>query len=152
MQREFTSSVKTGANSERQQTPQGRAQLRERVAVEHTLAHIGGKDGALGIADCARTSSIYSGVPLFTICTSWPVPSRFKPIFRMQLEFLTEALVGKQASEASLLARGSNSLPEMPPAYLSNFETVTIPNVHILCHTLAQCDIVFMIGDFCLRE
>lgn len=26
---------------ERQQTPQGRAQLRERVAVEHTLAHIG---------------------------------------------------------------------------------------------------------------
>jgi len=26
---------------ERQQTPQGRAQLRERVAVEHTLAHLG---------------------------------------------------------------------------------------------------------------
>jgi IS5 family transposase len=26
---------------ERQQTPQGRAQLRERVAVEHTLAHVG---------------------------------------------------------------------------------------------------------------
>ncbi len=26
---------------QRQQTPQGRAQLRERVAVEHTLAHIG---------------------------------------------------------------------------------------------------------------
>jgi transposase len=26
---------------ERQQTPQGRAQLRERVAVEHALAHIG---------------------------------------------------------------------------------------------------------------
>lgn len=26
---------------QRQQTPQGRAQLRERVAVEHTLAHVG---------------------------------------------------------------------------------------------------------------
>ena len=26
---------------ERQQTPQGRAQLRERVAVEHALAHVG---------------------------------------------------------------------------------------------------------------
>jgi len=26
---------------QRQQTPQGRAQLRERVAVEHALAHIG---------------------------------------------------------------------------------------------------------------
>ncbi|HEX6552495.1 MAG TPA: transposase, partial [Ktedonobacteraceae bacterium] len=26
---------------ERQQTPQGRAKLRERVAVEHTLAHVG---------------------------------------------------------------------------------------------------------------
>lgn len=26
---------------QRQQTPQGRTQLRERVAVEHTLAHVG---------------------------------------------------------------------------------------------------------------
>ena len=34
---------------ERQQTPQGRAKLRERVAVEHTLAHVGRWQGR-----CAR--------------------------------------------------------------------------------------------------
>jgi hypothetical protein len=45
---------------------------------------------------------------------------------------LGSMLVGKQASEASLLARGSNSSPELPPAYLSNFETVTISNVQLI--------------------
>ena len=72
---------------ERQQTPQGRAKLRERVAVEHTLAHVGRWQGRRArIADCARISSIYAGAPLSTICMSWPAPSRFKLIFKTLLE------------------------------------------------------------------
>jgi Transposase DDE domain len=55
---------------QRQQTPQGRTKLRERVAVEHALAHVGHcKDDAHAIGDCARISSIYAGVPLSTIYT-----------------------------------------------------------------------------------
>src|SRR5689334_19457644 len=56
------------------------------------LMLVDGKDGVLGIADCARTSSIYAGAPLSTTCTSWHVPSRFKLIFKMLLNFSTDAL------------------------------------------------------------
>ena len=39
---------------ERQQTVQGRAQLRERVAVEHTLAHVGQWQGRRARYPCVR--------------------------------------------------------------------------------------------------
>jgi hypothetical protein len=58
----------------------------------HLLMLVDDKDSALGIADYARTSSIYAGVPLSTICMSWPVLSRFKLIFKMLLDFSTGSL------------------------------------------------------------
>ena len=53
---------------------------------------VDGKDDVLAIADCARISSIYAGAPLSTICTSWPVSSRFKLSFRTLRDFSTDAL------------------------------------------------------------
>jgi len=69
------------------------------------LMLVDGKDGALGIADCARTSSIYAGVPLSTICTSWPVPSRFKLVFKMLLDFSTEALVSRLEDKVPMMVQ-----------------------------------------------
>lgn len=56
---------------QRQLTPVGRAKLRERVAVEHTLAHIGHWQGNVhAIVGCAKISLISVAVPLFIISMS----------------------------------------------------------------------------------
>jgi transposase len=56
----------------RQGTPAGRAALRERVQVEHSLAHLSaGKATAPATADSARTSSTCAGPPWWKICLSF---------------------------------------------------------------------------------
>jgi hypothetical protein len=78
---------------QRQQTPQGRAQLRERVAVEHTLAHVGRWQGRRArIEASARTSSISAAVPSSTISMFWLIPRCFKLTFRTLRDFLTGSL------------------------------------------------------------
>ena len=78
---------------QRQQTPQGRAKLRERVAIEHTLAHVGWWQGRR-----ARYRGVRKNLfdlrrsPSSTICTSWLVPSSFRLSFKMLLDYLTDAL------------------------------------------------------------
>ena len=57
----------------RQQTPDGRAKLRERVAVEHTLAHVGHWQGRRArYAGPARTCSTCAGSPWSITFTSSP--------------------------------------------------------------------------------
>ena len=48
---------------QRQLTPAGRAKLRERVAVEHTLAHIGHRAAAPATSARARTCSTCAAAP-----------------------------------------------------------------------------------------
>ena len=48
---------------------------------------VNGKDDAHAIEDCAKISSICADALSSTICTSWLVPSRFRLIFRMPLDF-----------------------------------------------------------------
>jgi Transposase DDE domain len=57
---------------QRQLTPQGRARLRERVAVEHTLAHIGHWQGRGRYRASARTYSTCAAARWCTTCTSSP--------------------------------------------------------------------------------
>ena len=58
---------------DRQQTPQGRAKLRERVAVEHALAHVevAGKADAPATGGCGRMCLICDDVQSFIIYTWW---------------------------------------------------------------------------------
>ena len=56
-----------------QQSPAGRAKLRERVQVEHTLAHVGHWQPAVpATAEPARTSSTSAASPSSTTSTSSP--------------------------------------------------------------------------------
>jgi hypothetical protein len=76
---------------QRQQTPQRRAQLRERVTVEHICPMLaGGKGGERAIVVSARISSTYVAAPPSTICMFWLVPSHFKLSFRTLRDFLTD--------------------------------------------------------------
>jgi transposase len=74
---------------ERQQTREGRAQLRERVAVEHTLAQVSYWQGRrAATAASARTSLICVAAPWCTTCMSWR--TTFPPC--RQHDYLTGAL------------------------------------------------------------
>ena len=78
---------------QRQQTPQGRAKLRERVAIEHTLAHVGWWQGRRARYRGVRKNLFdLRRCPSSTICTSWLVPSSFRLSFKMLLDYLTDAL------------------------------------------------------------
>src|SRR5260370_23562017 len=57
----------------------------------HLPMLVDGKGDALGIAECARISSICAVAPWSTICMSWLVPL----ISRMLPDFLTDALLEK---------------------------------------------------------
>src|SRR6266566_7877502 len=67
---------------------------------------VDGKGDALGIAECARISSICAGAPWFTICTSWLVPL----ISRMPPDFLTGALGEPGAGKTTLLLELARTL------------------------------------------
>jgi len=57
---------------QRQLTPAGRAKLRERVAVEHSLSHIDGKETKLVTLALARTYLTFAVQPLSIIFMSLP--------------------------------------------------------------------------------
>ncbi len=61
---------------ERKPTPQGRTHLRERVAVEHTLAHVGRGPGPTGVLSWYSQKSLRSAPvrcrPQFTCSGSFP--------------------------------------------------------------------------------
>ena len=78
---------------QRQQTPQGRAKLRERVAIEHTLAHVGWWQGRRAryrgvrknLFDLRRCAVVHN---LHVLARSQQLPADFKTL----LDFLTDAL------------------------------------------------------------
>jgi len=89
---------------QRQQISQGRAKLRERVAVEHTLAHVGQWQGRRArYRGCARTSSICVVALSSTICTFWHVLESFLLSFMMLLDYLTGSLVLTLRADCSLV-------------------------------------------------
>lgn len=63
------------------------------------LMWVGGKGGALAIADCARISSICVAVPSFTICTFSLVPRGFWENIRTPLDPLTDILLLRKSGE-----------------------------------------------------
>ena len=74
-------------------TTAGRARLRERVAVEHALAHVGRWQGAaLATAASARTSSTYGAPPSSTTSTSSPALPPTRRASPPLTEYLTGAL------------------------------------------------------------
>ena len=59
-----------------QQTPEGRGKLRERVAVEHTLAHVGYWQGRRArYRGLRKNFSTCAAAPSSTICMCWLAPS-----------------------------------------------------------------------------
>ena len=82
----------------RQQTPDGRAKLRERVAVEHALAHVGHWQGRRAVtAALARTCSTCAGSPWSITSTSSPASRPPTVISSPPDCYLTGALAARLA-------------------------------------------------------
>lgn len=104
---------------ERQQIPQGRAKLRERVQLSIPwLMEVSGRDDAPVIADFARISSIYVDAQLSTICMSWLVPSSFLLSFRMRLDFLTDTLAASRPAPQGYRLAGRQQAEAILPTGL----------------------------------